>query len=101
MTSRRSTDLGGDEGTRTLNPLLAKQVRYQLRHVPVVRSRARDAPAGAGPTAERSGHPVGGLGPELLLRLVGLDLAPYGETRAGSNQRDKELLHHGLLIEPG
>jgi len=25
---------GGDERTRTVNPLLAKQVRYQLRHVP-------------------------------------------------------------------
>ncbi len=25
---------GGDEGTRTLNPRLAKAVRYQLRHVP-------------------------------------------------------------------
>ncbi len=27
---------GGDEGTRTLNPRLAKAVRYQLRHVPEV-----------------------------------------------------------------
>jgi hypothetical protein len=27
---------GGAKGTRTPNPLLAKQVRYQLRHGPVV-----------------------------------------------------------------
>lgn len=26
--------VSGDEGTRTLNPRLAKAVRYQLRHVP-------------------------------------------------------------------
>ncbi len=27
---------GGGTGTRTPNPLLAKQVRYQLRHAPVM-----------------------------------------------------------------
>jgi hypothetical protein len=27
---------GGAKGTRTPNPLLAKQVRYQLRHGPVI-----------------------------------------------------------------
>ncbi len=36
---------GGGEGTRTPNPLLAKQVRYQLRHAPeryeVMRPRDR------------------------------------------------------------
>ena len=26
---------GGANGTRTRNPLLAKQVRYQLRHSPI------------------------------------------------------------------
>ena len=30
---------GGAKGTRTPNPLLAKQVRYQLRHGPVVDRR--------------------------------------------------------------
>ncbi len=30
----RDPGLGGGEGTRTPNPLLAKQVRYQLRHAP-------------------------------------------------------------------
>ena len=29
-------DQGGAKGTRTPNPLLAKQVRYQLRHGPSV-----------------------------------------------------------------
>ena len=29
-------DQGGAKGTRTPNPLLAKQVRYQLRHGPRV-----------------------------------------------------------------
>lgn len=28
------TSVGGGTGTRTPNPLLAKQVRYQLRHAP-------------------------------------------------------------------
>src|SRR4051795_3487452 len=30
----RGRDMGGAEGTRTPDPLLAKQVRYQLRHSP-------------------------------------------------------------------
>ena len=29
-----SSVFGGGEGTRTPNPLLAKQMRYQLRHAP-------------------------------------------------------------------
>ena len=41
---------GGDDRTRTDNPLLAKQVRYQLRHVPGSRrtSLARSAPSTGG-----------------------------------------------------
>ena len=35
-----SVTLGGAEGTRTPDPLHAMQVRYQLRHSPVVRPRA-------------------------------------------------------------
>lgn len=31
----RGFSYGGGTGTRTPNPLLAKQVRYQLRHAPV------------------------------------------------------------------
>jgi hypothetical protein len=43
MSSERSPaepiDRSGEEGTRTLNHLLAKQVRSQLRHIPVVVGR--------------------------------------------------------------
>ena len=31
----RDFPYGGGKGTRTPNPLLAKQVRYQLRHAPI------------------------------------------------------------------
>jgi hypothetical protein len=30
---------GGAEGTRTPDPLVANEVRYQLRHSPVVRTK--------------------------------------------------------------
>ncbi len=32
-------DVGGAEGTRTPDPLVANEVRYQLRHSPVVRTK--------------------------------------------------------------
>ena len=32
-------DIGGAEGTRTPDPLVANEVRYQLRHSPMVRSK--------------------------------------------------------------
>ena len=32
-------DIGGAEGTRTPDPLVANEVRYQLRHSPVVRTK--------------------------------------------------------------
>ena len=31
--------IGGAEGTRTPDPLVANEVRYQLRHSPVVRTK--------------------------------------------------------------
>ena len=34
--------MGGGKGTRTPNPLLAKQVRYQLRHGPLEIDRISD-----------------------------------------------------------
>src|SRR5690606_39077375 len=37
--------LGGASGTRTRNPLLAKQVRYHLRHGPAFAPSGADAPA--------------------------------------------------------
>jgi hypothetical protein len=32
-------DVGGAEGTRTPDPLVANEVRYQLRHSPMVRTK--------------------------------------------------------------
>ena len=46
---------GGGKGTRTPNPLLAKQVRYQLRHTP-----RRDSPS----------HRIGVFGPFGLGTLI-------------------------------
>lgn len=43
--------LGGDEGTRTLNPCLAKAVLYQLSYVP------RLGPRGTGPSGILRGEP--------------------------------------------
>jgi hypothetical protein len=34
--SGRASDLGGAEGTRTPDPLVANEVRYQLRYSPLV-----------------------------------------------------------------
>ena len=39
LARRVSLTFSGAEGTRTPNPLLAKQVRYQLRHSPSCRHR--------------------------------------------------------------
>jgi hypothetical protein len=33
------SDVGGAEGTRTPDPLVANEVRYQLRHSPMVRTK--------------------------------------------------------------
>ena len=50
---KRAVTRGGANGTRTRNPLLAKQVRYQLRHGPVSRA---PSPRAARPTHD--GTPV-------------------------------------------
>ena len=73
------TSTGGAEGTRTPNPLLAKQVRYQLRHGPVVRS---DRVAGTGPV-------VGGV------FLLGLAQCPH---HANSSQPQRNDFLHGVLL---
>src|SRR3954454_12888842 len=52
---------GGAKGTRTPNPLLAKQVRYQLRHGP-----GCAGPCPQTPTSARARDVVGRLGPEGL-----------------------------------
>src|SRR5690625_3926743 len=83
----------GGEGTRTPNPLLAKQVRYQLRHAPEpvgpdfldtrVIPGGRNSPA-AGSSAKnitsqnrwQLSDAVGNFCPELTLEAVVFDLAP-------------------------
>ena len=35
----RTCEMGGAEGTRTPDPLIANEVRYQLRHSPLRRAR--------------------------------------------------------------
>ena len=62
----------GAKGTRTPNPLLAKQVRYQLRHGPI---RAGGPIPESGPADPRSYVMAGGrTNPENLTR-AGRDLA--------------------------
>jgi hypothetical protein len=77
--SKPAADLGGAEGTRTPDPLVANEVRYQLRHSPLVgrtrlSNRARLA-------AEPDQFPAGGVdrragsvvhGPAALEDLVEL-----------------------------
>ena len=71
---------GGAKGTRTPNPLLAKQVRYQLRHGPWVEGSA-------------SLDAVGGLGPERLLVLGLLGLLRREDRAGGTQGEEQELLH--------
>ena len=49
---------GGAKGTRTPNPLLAKQVRYQLRHGPRSLTPSKGVPADPRcyVTADRADH---------------------------------------------
>src|SRR6476660_4188794 len=70
---------GGAKGTRTPNPLLAKQVRYQLRHGP----RSGSGPADV----------VRRLGPQGLLALTGLGF-PAGDHGGGRGEGDEEELLH-------
>lgn len=81
----RASDQGGGDGTRTRNPLLAKQVRCQLRHAP-------RCPAEAG-VDQTSGDGVGDLGPEGLLGAVRLPLAPDSEAGGADEHEDEQLLH--------
>src|SRR6476660_10248334 len=70
---------GGAKGTRTPNPLLAKQVRYQLRHGP-------RSGSGAGDVVRR-------LGPEGLLALTGLGLLARDHGGSRREGDEEELLH--------
>ena len=80
---RRSVD-GGDEGTRTLNPRLAKAVRYQLRHVPGAATRYRRESALAAVPLRRAG--TGGGQSSLRATAFGVTFI-FGSYSATSTMR--------------
>ena len=71
----------GANGTRTRNPLLAKQVRYQLRH----------GPLGEDPHRFRQllVNGVGDLGPRGPLHAGRLEPEPRGIPRSGQERKDR------------
>src|SRR5450759_3151543 len=69
---------GGAKGTRTPNPLLAKQVRYHLRH---------------GPESGGSLERVGDLGPQIPVVLVLRVLLPRDIADCRNCHQEKQLLH--------
>ena len=76
--SRGLVGVGGDEGTRTPNPRLAKAVLYQLSYVPAVARGRTHAVRSAGVPVD----PVGRLGPQVFLGVaVGGDLLPGDQRR--------------------
>src|SRR5947209_1472600 len=80
--------MGGAEGTRTPDPLLAKQVRYQLRHSPVAYCYLRS------PSPQVTQR--GGLLPELGVGLARLPLTPRGGRRTEQAEHHQQALHVGL-----
>src|SRR4029079_1344956 len=85
----------GAKGTRTPNPLLAKQVRYQLRHGPWVPTPrpARRSADGPRPRLRRCGADVvRGLGPKLLLGALVADLLLDHDGAGGDDGHDEQLL---------
>ena len=82
---------GGAYGTRTRNPLLAKQVRYQLRQGPQWVELRSDPPRYRGSDA------VGGLGPGVLGGAASAGECPDD---AGDREPDgHELLHDASDLE--
>src|SRR5665647_1562828 len=87
--------LGGAKGTRTPNPLLAEQVRYQLRHGPACApgpARARRVLLAVG-----SLDVVSDLGPQVALVLLLRVLAVEDVPRTHTQQCDEELLHRSSV----
>ena len=82
---------GGAKGTRTPNPLLAKQVRYQLRHGPVA-DLAGSAPGGV--SVER----VRDLGPEVAIGWAATEPPPGDIASAECHNNDEQPLHENLLV---
>ena len=82
---------GGAKGTRTPNPLLAKQVRYQLRHGPQC-GVERPSAARVGP------HVVGGLGPEVLLSPLVARLLLHGDRADRRDDEDEQFLEHEKVL---
>src|SRR6185437_10610462 len=81
---------GGDTGNRTPDLLLAKQALYQLSYVPEWRSSVvRPVPRDRGWGSDL----VGGLGPEVLLGLLRLELLRHGCGADGGHEDQEELLH--------
>ena len=93
---------GGDEGTRTLNPRLAKAVRYQLRHVPAAahdsgrreQDYRTELPGRSGASAGRwPGSPSRGrLVPEVSF-LGGRGLLTEGQETPDGGGYEQQLLH--------
>jgi hypothetical protein len=86
--------VGGDEGTRTLNPLLAKQVRYQLRHVPA--EKHHDCSVRNRINAKRHAILFDGIGdfrPKCLFGLTVLNPSPEGVTDSSSDRGNKYFPH--------
>ena len=93
---------GGDEGTRTLNPRLAKAVRYQLRHVPAAAHDSgrrelnyrTELPGRSGASAGRwPGSPSRGrLVPEVSF-LGGSGFLTEGQETPDGGGYEQQLLH--------
>ena len=86
---------GGAKGTRTPNPLLAKQVRYQLRHGPEgCLTDGREAgKTGVGRSGALRLRASGGLGPQPILGLLLLELVAHHDGTHSDQDENEDLLH--------
>jgi hypothetical protein len=92
--------VGGDEGTRTLNPRLAKAVLCQLSYVPQASASAcRHRPADGLPSALRH-HRIGCLRPQVLLGFAGVQLGDDQPAGGSDQHREQQLLDQGIAVLP-